>query len=137
MFPTYQVPSLTSFALVELYRPAQIGDFFSKADFPPKTLTRMSKVPFTLPLLFPLFPEKSTSEAIQNNRILWKILQNQPIRLKWNAKGSNSFKPARSRRLFSLRFCWMKFWTVSLSTFNTSSTSLRQVRFLQFEFSCL
>ena len=47
------------------------------------------------------------------------------------------WKPASSRRLLSLLFCWMKFWTVSLSTFNTSRISFKHVRFLQLEFSCL
>ena len=46
-------------------------------------------------------------------------------------------RPASSRRLFSLLFCWMKFCTVSLSTFNTCRMSFRHVRFLQLELSCL
>ena len=54
---------LASFALVELYLPAHIGDFFSRADFPPKTETRIFKASFKFPLLFPLLSE-ITSDKI-------------------------------------------------------------------------
>ena len=46
--------TLASLALVELYLPAQTGEFFSSADFPPKTSTRMFRVAFSFPLLLPL-----------------------------------------------------------------------------------
>ena len=51
--PSEKKHTLASFAFVELYLPAQIGEFFSSADLPPKTSTRMFKVSFRFPLLLP------------------------------------------------------------------------------------
>ena len=51
---TSEKHTLASLAFVELYLPAHIGEFFSSADFPPKTSTRMFRVAFSFPLLLPL-----------------------------------------------------------------------------------
>ena len=48
--------NLTSFAFVELYRPAQMGDFLARALSPPKESTSSFKVAFMSPLLAPFFP---------------------------------------------------------------------------------
>ena len=48
--------NLTSLAFVELYLPAQIGDFLARALSPPKESTSSFNVAFMSPLLAPFFP---------------------------------------------------------------------------------
>ena len=47
---------LTSLAFVELYRPAQMGDFLARARSPPNESTSSFNVAFMSPLLAPFFP---------------------------------------------------------------------------------
>ena len=51
---------LTSLAFVELYLPAQIGDFLARALSPPKESTSSFNVAFMSPLLAPFFPAIGT-----------------------------------------------------------------------------
>ena len=51
---------LTSLAFVELYRPAQMGDFLARARSPPNDSTSNFKVAFMSPLLAPFFPAIGT-----------------------------------------------------------------------------
>ena len=48
--------NLTSLAFVELYLPAQIGDFLARALSPPNESTSSFNVAFMSPLLAPFFP---------------------------------------------------------------------------------
>ena len=48
--------NLTSLAFVELYLPAQMGDFLARARSPPNESTSSFNVAFMSPLLAPFFP---------------------------------------------------------------------------------
>ena len=52
---TFQI-EFTSLAFVELYLPAQMGDFLARARSPPNESTSNFKVAFMSPLLAPFFP---------------------------------------------------------------------------------
>jgi len=60
MFSSSLAPSL---ALVELYRPAQIGDFLARALSPPKDKTSSFIVLFKSPLLSPFLPARFNRES--------------------------------------------------------------------------
>ena len=52
--------NLTSLAFVELYLPAQMGDFLARARSPPNDSTSNFNVAFMSPLLAPFFPAIGT-----------------------------------------------------------------------------
>ena len=55
--------NLTSLAFVELYLPAQMGDFLARARSPPNESTSSFNVAFMSPLLAPFFPDFETCKT--------------------------------------------------------------------------
>ena len=69
--------NLTSLAFVELYLPAQIGDFLARALSPPKESTSSFNVAFMSPRLAPFFPDFERCK-IQRSDIFTQTCKTQP-----------------------------------------------------------
>ena len=69
--------NLTSLAFVELYLPAQMGDFLARARSPPNDSTSSFKVAFISPLLAPFLPDFETCK-IQRSDIFTQTCKTQP-----------------------------------------------------------
>ena len=69
--------NLTSLAFVELYLPAQMGDFLARALSPPNESTSSFNVAFMSPLLAPFFPDLERCK-IQRSDIFTQTCKAQP-----------------------------------------------------------